>query len=444
MLALLLVTAAQADDIVFTSFALSADDGVSLQYALSPASAQAVAEASRMGIVPRIAVQFAAGGMDRTSHVDLKEPQRTLSLASGDWPPGMTATVTLAQGAGALDRLKLPQGGGTSVRVGVAGGRAGAQPLGMAPVTQTNTARQGSSARITVAPPAPPAPVDPGQVLAAAQATADQLAAAQRMAEEQARIAEEQRRIAEEQARIRAYVQGIFDDPSHPVHAACAAGLSGGPFEDCVNIAAFRDDGAAEVTACAALEAPGMRMSCVESLKKRPIGAAAAITACTEGFGAGEDGLRCSNLVAEAPADPSATIRACAAGFEDRKQALECVGRFREQGGGGTDVVGACSASFTGKAATECLALARTLEDAGGIGACAEAFDEKNALECIIRVRPVARAAAALVPACTALFPDAKGQLQCLERARRDPNAERVSACAEVPEKKRQRCVEGD
>jgi hypothetical protein len=447
----LLAVAAHADDIVFTDLAISADQGITLRYALSPTTAQRIAEGSNMGAYPRISVQVVSGGMNKTSHVELKEPSRTVTLDSGSWPPGLTATVKLEAGVRDLDRLRAPQGSGTSLRVGVDGGTAGATPLGM-PSQQSQTAtRSTQSSRVSGSPApsggggAPAVQVDPAALLAAAQAAAQHAADAQRIAEQQQRIAEEQQRIAEERARVRAWLQGIFDDPGHPVHAACAAGLTGGHFEDCVNVAAFRDDGAAEVDACLELDEPAFRIQCFESLEKRAYGARGALEACVEVFGTGEDGLRCTNAVIESVGDPTGDIRACGAGFEARDDRLWCIGRFRELSGDATGVIEACASSFQGDQARECLGIAGEAGPGGdAIGVCAETFEPKVALECVRALRPVVQgSAAALVPACAALFEAPKDQLQCLERARRDPDPERIAACSAEAGKRRLRCVEG-
>jgi hypothetical protein len=442
----LAASSARAEDLVFSDLSVSAEQGLTLHYTLSPASAQAAAARVRMGSGPMISVQVVAGGMNKTSIVELKEPSRTVSLDSASWPSGLTATVGMYGSSRDFDRLRAPQGSGTTLRVRVDGGSAGAQPLGMPSqiggTPSRTTVRGGATVTPAPARAAEPVAIDPAAVLGAAQAAMDQAANAQRIAEEQRMWAEQQRVAAEERARLQAILKGILDDPDHPIHVACASGVQGGVFEDCVRIAAFRDDGAGEVAVCMRLDAPGGRIQCFESLDERAYAARPALEACLEAFGDGEDGLRCTNAIIESPDDPTGDVRACAAGFEALGDRISCIERLREQTGDASAGVAACAAEFTGPAARECLAITAS----GGpgpdaIAACADAFDDKDALECLRVLRPT-RSGAGLVPACAELFDAPRLRLQCLERARGHADAERVAACAEQPEKKRLRCVE--
>lgn len=448
---LLLTLPAEAQPLRFSSLSLSADDGVSLQYSLSSESWSQVESLVRMGSGPVIVVQYHKPGHDQTSHVELLEMSRSVSLASGSWPTGMTAEITLSGSLGGFDSLAWPGGSGTTLRVPISGGQDGSASGSTGSFSSTSSSSTSGSWSTSSSDPAP----RPGH----AHESAGSVEAMERLLElaEQER-ARQEREQAEAilQAQFEAAMQkeaeirAIIADPSHPTSAACGQTFGDeGRYEKCVRRALARYYGPDEVLACGRLDTVGYKFECVESLEDRRHVGTATIHTCIDTFGSGREGIKCIWRTQEARLDPSADVRACGLAFSDYSFASSCISRYAEVAWEPSAVLHACVSGFEGEDQLVCAKLAGAAghPPADRIIACTQAFsDTEERLECVHITAHAGSDVAPAIPVCAELFESRGKRYDCLEllRSARDRDPERLRGCAvETSDRRRMRCVEG-
>ena len=458
---------ASAQDLVFTDLHISADSGLTLSYAISPASWAKSQSERRMGRIPSFKVQVRSGATDRTNYVEIKEMSRTLTLDSGSWPKGLTATVAADARTSPYRSIQAAGKSGSSISISVSGGAAssGADPYKQAGSESSSSSSSSSSrswsssssssdpsssssssssysssggqdvspeealAMIDQAFQAPPPP-EPDPAILAAQLEA-------------------QRLWLEQQAKMR----GVANDPNHPLSAACHVAFDNkGDHWDCVRVGYFRGDAVAEISACSQLDKKGHRYDCLESLKKRGYNAGSLLQSCVEGFGTDDGGIRCINATMELRQFPSGEeISACRDAFEDDGLAGSCVRRLDQMDWPAAELLDTCAARFANeKSRISCQAYASKASSppVAVIEACAVEFDdEKSALECVLRLVRAPEDGAEAVRPCKSMFDKDAQRFECLERSTFGPDrsAERLQACADEPSTAKQlRCVEGN
>jgi hypothetical protein len=449
---LLLSGAANAKTLVFDRLSLSADDGVTLAYSISPASWGEIEPITRMGTAPTIVVQFGQTGDDRSARVDLFQGALETTLAGGAWPAGMSATISLYGGVGDFDGISCPGGSGASVTLPISGGGQGGG------VSTTSGGGGGSSSGSdggswsttggsSVSVTTPELTVEDvgdaiSQLAALAQAEQARRAEAQYAAQQQA---DWEAAIQQEQQ-----IRAIMNDPGHPVSHACSTTFgSDDDYQRCVRRALKRNYGPEEILACNRLDIVGQRMACIESLDDRRHVATGVINACIDSYGADREGLNCIERTQETRFDPSADVRACGLAFSDYALAKGCIDRYAEVSWEPAAVLHACVQGFEGEDQLVCakLAAASGKPPADRIEACVTAFtDEEQALECVHITAHSTADCAPAIPICASLFEPKGKRYDCLEllRSASDRDPERLQACAvETSNGKRMKCVEG-
>ena len=457
---------ANAGELSFTDLHVSADNGVRMEWSVSSSSWSTIEGLSRMGMFPTVTVQVRSGGMDKTQYVSINQMTGSAQIASGTWPPGLTATVKLGEGYGKFDRLKTPHGSGSSVRVSVAGGVAGSQPI-QQPEARSHSSSSSSSSFESAYSQPQAGYTGAGSAEAEAEASwqavydAQNAAAAEyeaRQAAEYAAIMEaariEQQRIWEEQQRraaeIRRHIDTILADGSHPLNIACSTGFSmdGDLMRKCVRLMWYRNVGAIEAAGCSRMAPLGLRDECIETVSKRPFNTGNAVHACVDRFGPETPSMRCVNTTEEYTYDAGRNIHICRDGYpEDDRTALRCVSRMATVNWNPQGVIETCKERFPVESwACVGVAVRAHQPQLGLIGACADLFpDEEDGRDCIHELKKRPGDVAGSVAACGQLFSETKEQLECVDRAAGDPDPVRIGACSvEEKEKKRLRCVEGD
>jgi hypothetical protein len=454
---LALISLACADDLVLTAFELDASNGVTLEYALSPSTWQACDDAlRRSGVAPALVVAWEAGGYKKTVHVELKDQVATRNLSGGTWPTGMTADVRLKSDWGGFDRVRLNGRSATSHRVTMRGGTPGGSPIQQPqPVNRSSSS---SSSRVSVQPRPRPGPAPSGggggptpeQIQAQAQAAA-QIAQIAAEAERRRRELEEQRRREEEdrqrrleeqrrrEAEWRAYVAEVSSDPSHPTTTMCREqypqlnGCIASHLADPIGFELDRE--------CEAFEKQGWVEECTTwgEKKRWP----ATVAACKQVFGTQVEGIRCLNYASEATHEASDDVFACR-GFSDDREVLSCIKRLGQTHVDATELVKVCEAEYDDHMG--CLnygarggSARPQLAKACRVGT----KKEGKAIQCMYEFRGFEGPdPGPAVEACNSLFPDdPKGRLKCYERARIDPDADRIAACADQEGRDRLKCV---
>ena len=450
---LLLVSASvQARPLVFTNLSLSADAGVNLNYSLSPDTWSQVEPITRMGAAPTIVVQYQQPGYDRTSHVELMEPSRELSLASGDWPPGMTATISIHGSLGDFDSITWPGGSGRTVSVPISGGVAGA-----------STSFDSSSSSSSSSNPSPSGSwsSSSSSSVSTPDLTVENVGSAlEQLAnlalQEQARRAREEQ-AAQQQADWAAAIQreteirGIMNDLSHPLSQACNTTFGDEKrYEKCVRMGLTRNYGAEEVQACNRMDIVGYKYECVEALVGRNHIATAVINACVDSFGPDREGIKCVWRTQETRFDPSSDVRACGLAFDDYGFASACISRYAEVAWEPAAVLHACVTGFEGEDQLVCAKLAGAAGQPPDdrINACVASFDDgEQALECVHIMAHSTADSAPAIPFCAQLFEPKGKRYDCLStlRGAQDRDPERLQACeAETSNSRRMKCVEGE
>jgi hypothetical protein len=452
---LLFSTSVQARPLVFTNLSLSADAGVSLSYSLSPDCWAQVEPITRMGTAPTIVVQYQQPGYDRTSHVELMQGSRELSLASGDWPPGMTATISIHGTLGDFDSITWPGGSGRTVSVPISGGVAGGDT--------SDWSTDSSSSSSTSSSPSPSGswsssssssvstPELSVENVGSALEQLASLAAQEQARRERAAMEAQQQADWEAAIQQEREIRGIMNDLSHPLSAACNATFGDeDQYKKCVRKGLTRNYGAEEVSACNRMDIVGYKFECVESLVGRNHIATNVINACVDSFGADREGIKCIWRTQETRFDPSSDVRACGLAFDDYGFASACISRYAEVAWEPAAVLHACVTGFEGEDQLVCAKLA----GAAGkpphdrIDACVASFDDQEqALECVHIMAHSTSDSASAIPFCAQLFEPKGKRYDCLSalRGAQDRDPERLDACmAETSNGKRMKCVEGD
>lgn len=211
-----------------------------------------------------------------------------------------------------------------------------------------------------------------------------------------------------------------------------------------------RPHGVEELTACSRLETAGLRRECIERVDEPLYLPHLLMNACVDAFGEDVAALRCFNATGQAETPPMQDITACSAAFTDEVDRLACIKRFGSLSWNPGPLVEACKTHLPENALLCMHSTAsgqRTEPDPDIVGACVEAMGTKGevALECTKMMRNRPEDPAGSVRACTSMFEKTGERLKCVELARRDPDPERIGACAsEEKAGKRFRCVEGD
>ncbi len=449
---LLLASAAHARPLVFTNLSLSADAGVTLSYSLSPDCWGQVEPITRMGTAPTIIVQYQQPGHERSSHVELMQGSGQLSLASGDWPSGMTATISIHGSLGDFDSISWPGGSGRTISVPISGGGAagaGSPSSWSGGSSSTNTdssaSWSGSSSSSTSSPEI--SVEDVGTALEQLAALAEQEQA--RRAE--AQMAEQLRAEWEAAVQRELEIQAFMNDLSQPLPRACNATFGDEDrFESCVRIGLTRNYGPDEVLACGRLDTVGYQAECIEALEGRRHVGDAVIDACIDSFGSGRDGIKCVWRTKESRFDPSADVLACGLAFEDYAFAAGCISKYGQVAWEPASVLHACVQGFEGEDQLVCakLAAAAGQPPTDRIEACLASFeDREQALECVHIMAHSTTDSAPAIPFCAQLFESKGKRYDCLSllRGAQDRDPDRLGAClAETSNSRRMKCVEGE
>ncbi len=454
LLPLLLFSASvHARPLVFTSLSLSADAGVTLSYSLSPDCWSQVEPITRMGSAPTIVVQYQQPGYDRTSHVELMQGSRELSLAGGDWPAGMTATISVHGTLGDFDSITWPGGSGRTVSVPISGGGAvgGSSSSGASPSSGSSStidpagSWSGSSSSSVTTPE-----LAVENVGSALEQLAN-LALQEQARRERAALEAQQQADWEAAIRRETEIRGIMNDLSHPLSAACNATFGDEKrYEKCVRMGLTRNYGAEEVLACNRMDIVGYKFECVEALVGRNHIATNVINACVDSFGADREGIKCVWRTQETRFDPSSDVRACGLAFDGYDFASACIGRYAEVAWEPAAALHACVTGFEGEDQLVCAKLAGAAGQSPDdrIDACVASFaDKEQALECVHIMAHSTADSAPAIPFCAQLFESKGKRYDCLSllRGAQDRDPARLEAClAETSNGRRMKCVEGD
>ncbi len=444
---LLISTSVYARPLVFTGLSLSAEAGVTISYSLSSDTWAQIEPLTRMGTAPTIVVQYQQPGYDRSSHVELTQMSRALELASGDWPAGMTATISVYGDLGDFDSITWPGGSGRTVSVPITGGGTGGGGGSYAGGTSSSGTSSSWSSSTSASTPTLSSSVED------VEGALEQLAELARQEQaRQAQAARDAQLQAEWEAAIQreTEIRSIMNDLGHPLSQACHATFGDEDrYEGCVRKGLTRNFGPEEVQACGRLDIVGHQFECVESLVGRAHVATAVIDACVDSFGAGREGIKCIWRTQETRFDPSGDVRACGLAFEDYGYASACISRYAEVAWEPATVLQACVTGFEGEDQLVCAKLAGAAgkSPADRIEACVASFDDAEvALECVHIMAHSTADSAPCIPLCAQLFESKGKRYDCLSalRGAKDRDPERLQACeAETSDRRRLSCVEG-
>ena len=441
---LALLSLAYADDLVLTGFSLDASNGVTLEYALSPASWQACADARRRsGVAPTLIVNWESGGYSKTVYVELKDQVATRSLSGGTWPTGLSARVRLKDDWGGFDRIALSGRSATSHTVRMNGGTPGGAPIRQPKPVRRSSSSGSSQVRVQ---PGPSAQQIQAQAHAAAQAALLAAEAERRWQEEQEQrrlAAEERRRQLEEQRRReaewRAHVKRVQSNPDHPTTRLCREEYPA--LNGCIEAHLADPVGFEIARSCESFEKRGWVEECLTWGKKRRW--PSTIAACKQVFGTQVEGIRCLNYASEAEFEASSDVHACR-GFTDDREAYSCIKRLGITRIDASELVRVCEAEYDDHMG--CL----NYGSRGGsarpqlASACQAGTDkDARAIQCMYEFKGFEGPdPGPAVEACNLLFEGSeKDRLKCYERARIDPDADRIAACASEEGRDRLKCV---